>query len=179
LILVAKSHYIYDRIYFGADDILTYFADLAVRKELPTVEALRSIARTLVRRYASQEAHEQALSLTESRNAKSNMAIPFGKPFHPISRAPGVTASTSQTETIPESTEERPDVTVVIEDTVKVHVEKGGFDGDRVLANEILFLQDAGWWIEAASGVPEGDIGRVYEIMKVKTSRTSLNWTDI
>jgi hypothetical protein len=174
---LVKSDHIYDRIYFGADDILTYFADLAIRQELPSVDALRSIARTLVRRYASQEAHEQALSLTESRNAKSNMAIPFGKPFRPIeTQTPGLTTSTSETETARESTEERPNV--VIEDTVKVHVEKEGFDGDRVLANEILFLQDAGWWIEAASAVPEGDIGRVYEIMKVKTSRTSLNWTD-
>jgi hypothetical protein len=46
-------------------------------------------------------------------------------------------------------------------------VEKAGFDGDRVLANAILFLQDAGWWVEAAYAVPEGDIGRVWEIMKV------------
>jgi hypothetical protein len=49
------------------------------------------------------------------------------------------------------------------------HKEKDGFDGDRVLANAILFVQDAGWWIEAAYAVPEGDIGRIWEIMKVVT----------
>ena len=41
------------------------------------------------------------------------------------------------------------------------------FDGDRVLANSILFLQDFGWWTELAFAVPEGDIGRVFEILKV------------
>ncbi|KIJ89643.1 hypothetical protein K443DRAFT_154869, partial [Laccaria amethystina LaAM-08-1] len=41
------------------------------------------------------------------------------------------------------------------------------FDGDRVLANSILFLQDFGWWTEIAYAVPEGDIGRVFEILKI------------
>ncbi|KAF8054715.1 hypothetical protein FPV67DRAFT_1657784 [Lyophyllum atratum] len=52
------------------------------------------------------------------------------------------------------------------EEKNKVHVEAEGFDGDRVLANSILFLQDAGWWIEASYAIPEGGIGRAYEIMK-------------
>jgi hypothetical protein len=47
------------------------------------------------------------------------------------------------------------------------HVEDPHFTGDRVLANEILFLQDMGWWVIAAHAVPEGEIGRVWEIMKV------------
>lgn len=49
----------------------------------------------------------------------------------------------------------------------KTHIEKEGFDGDRVLANEVLFLQDHGWWTEAAYAVPEGDVGQLYEILKV------------
>ncbi|KAJ7920412.1 hypothetical protein B0H13DRAFT_1446442, partial [Mycena leptocephala] len=41
------------------------------------------------------------------------------------------------------------------------------FSGDRALANEVLFLQDMGWWVIAAHAVPEGEIGRVWEIMKI------------
>jgi hypothetical protein len=47
------------------------------------------------------------------------------------------------------------------------HVESAGFDGDRVLANEIVSLMEIGWWIEANYAIPEGDIGRVHEIFKV------------
>lgn len=47
------------------------------------------------------------------------------------------------------------------------HVEEPNFSGDRVLANEVLFLQDMGWWVIAAHAVPDGEMGRVWEIMKV------------
>lgn len=55
------------------------------------------------------------------------------------------------------------------ENVPKVHQEAEDFDGDRVLANSILFLQDFGWWIEISYAVPEGDIGRAFEILKVNT----------
>lgn len=51
----------------------------------------------------------------------------------------------------------------------KGHEEKKNFDGDRVLANSILFMREFGWWVEMAYAVPEGDIGRAYEIMKVRS----------
>ncbi|KAF9033045.1 hypothetical protein BDZ89DRAFT_1012477 [Hymenopellis radicata] len=41
-----------------------------------------------------------------------------------------------------------------------------GFDGDQVLANSILYLRDFGWWTEISYAVADGDIGRVYEILK-------------
>lgn len=49
----------------------------------------------------------------------------------------------------------------------KVHVKRPGFDGDHVLANEVLFLQDHGWWTEAAYAVLEGNVGQLYKILKV------------
>jgi len=59
------------------------------------------------------------------------------------------------------------------ESVPKVHQEAENFDGDRVLANSILFLQDFGWWIEISYAVPEGDIGRAFEILKVKFIQTA------
>ncbi|KAJ7715562.1 hypothetical protein B0H14DRAFT_3901555 [Mycena olivaceomarginata] len=40
-------------------------------------------------------------------------------------------------------------------------------DSDRVLRNSEIFLLDFGWWIEMAWSVSEGDIGRVWEIIKI------------
>jgi len=54
----------------------------------------------------------------------------------------------------------------------KVHKEVDGFDSDHVLANSILFLEDFGWWIEAAHAIPEGDVGRVNEILKVRCGKS-------
>jgi hypothetical protein len=48
-----------------------------------------------------------------------------------------------------------------------VHTEAADFSGDRTLANECLFLQDMGWWVIASHAVPDGEIGRLWEIMKV------------
>ncbi|KAJ7723591.1 hypothetical protein B0H14DRAFT_3519887 [Mycena olivaceomarginata] len=45
--------------------------------------------------------------------------------------------------------------------------ENPGFTGDRVLRNSEIFLLEFGWWIEMAWSVSEGDIGRVWEIIKI------------
>ncbi|KAJ7495706.1 hypothetical protein B0H11DRAFT_2002186 [Mycena galericulata] len=52
-------------------------------------------------------------------------------------------------------------------DGPKIHTEEAGFDGDRVFANAILFLMEFGWWIELNYATPEGDVGRVMEILKI------------
>ena len=41
------------------------------------------------------------------------------------------------------------------------HVEADDFDGDCVLANSFLFLEDFGWWIKATYVVPKGNMGCV------------------
>ncbi|KAJ7488761.1 hypothetical protein B0H11DRAFT_1860327 [Mycena galericulata] len=52
-------------------------------------------------------------------------------------------------------------------DGPKIHTEEAGFDGDRVFANAILFLMEFGWWVELNYVIPEGDVGRVMEILKI------------
>jgi hypothetical protein len=52
-------------------------------------------------------------------------------------------------------------------DGPKVRTEEPGFDGDRVASNAILFLMEFGWWVELNYAIPEGDVGRVLEILKV------------
>lgn len=87
------------------------------------------------------------------------MKVPFGPPQN---------ASSGRTlDMIGTDISESDPFALPTEHIPKVHQEADDFDGDRVLANSILFLQDFGWWIEVAYAVPEGDIGRVFEILKV------------
>jgi hypothetical protein len=173
------------RISFDAEDIIRYFNTLP---SLPTFESLLASARILVKRYASQQAHERALSKNESEEVDDTMKIPSGKLWvvPTLHRFTPETIDVTASDTMPAELAtddvdlvdlnqgEDPDsVHEAVADNDpddtegKVHIEKTNFDGDRVLANEALFLQDHGWWIEAAYAVPEGDVGRLYQILKV------------
>ena len=85
-------------------------------------------------------------------DAPEDMKVPIGLPF--------------TTQTAVHISEGDPPIPPT-EDLPNVHQEASNFDGDYVLANSILFLQDFGWWNEIAYAIPEGDIGRVFEILKV------------
>lgn len=43
------------------------------------------------------------------------------------------------------------------------HTEATNFSSDRSLANEILFLQDMGWWLVEVHAVPDSEIGHRME----------------
>ncbi|KAJ7738991.1 hypothetical protein B0H16DRAFT_1424719 [Mycena metata] len=138
------------RISFGADDIIEYFAKPA--QSLPDLDGLLVMARKLVKRYASDQAYSQALDKEWADSAHADMKIPLGTTWVP----PADVHSDSDDGT-PKKTKKRP----------SVHIEAEDFTGDRVLANEILFLRDMGWWVIASDAVPDGEIGRVWEIMKI------------
>ena len=126
---------------------------------MPSLETLLTQADVLVKCYASQDAYEQALSHTESKDAPDHMKVPFGSPI--------IATSSSDMET---GSQQSDLPALPIEDVPKVHQEADEFDGDRVLANSILFLQDFGWWTEMSYAIPEGDIGRAFEILKVRSA---------
>ena len=122
-------------------------------------------------RYASQEAYEQALSTADSTNAPALLKVKFGQSStSPNSGSPDVTSSHVDSEGVTQANESLEEVNpppLPTENMPNVHEEAANYDGDRVLANSILFLQDFGLWTEIAYAVPEGDIGRAFEIMKV------------
>ena len=155
------------RVFLNAkSDLLSHFAGLTKNKELPTLVALLLQAAILVDRYASQDAYEQALSKAESTDAPEPMKVEFGSSW---------TSSTDSVSSLPAVLLDTQDHTnappLPNENLPKVHQESNKFDGDRVLANSILFLQDFGWWMELAYAIPEGDIGRAFEILKVNNFR--------
>ena len=108
-----------------------------------------------MRCYAFQNAYEQALSRTHSLNAPADMKVPAGTHWSPPVLSSSYRGNELAAKVDPPN-REKPS-----------HVEADNFDGDQVLANSVLFLEDFGWWIEAAYVIPEGDMGRVNEILKV------------
>lgn len=94
----------------------------------------------------SLDAFELVLSAEANELASVSLRFPLGNPYS----CPATSSST------PDS-------------TPTAHEEKEGFGtGDRFLANSILFKTIYSWWIEASYVIPEGDIGQVWEVMKVK-----------
>ncbi|KAJ7105862.1 hypothetical protein C8R44DRAFT_715216 [Mycena epipterygia] len=137
------------RIWFDAEDIIEHFAK--PMRNPPDIHGLLKAARILVRRYASQQAYTQALNQDFADSANVDMKIPLGTPWvSPEKYFPN-------RRMVVKRRKKRP----------SVHVEADDFMGDRVMANEVLFLQDMGWWVLASDAVPDGEIGRVWEIMKI------------
>ncbi|KAJ7113608.1 hypothetical protein C8R44DRAFT_881891 [Mycena epipterygia] len=172
------------RISFGAEDIIEHFEK--PMHNPPDLHGLWATARKLVQRYASQKAYAQALDKDFVDTAHADMKIPLGTPW-----VDPVAASQTQhdDEAGGEQDEEEEADQIIMDDHGEeeeivsesedggkqkkkkkhrgVHVEAADFTGDRVAANEVLFLQDMGWWVIAAHAVPDGEIGRVWEILKI------------
>ncbi|KAJ6601765.1 hypothetical protein DFH09DRAFT_900277, partial [Mycena vulgaris] len=140
------------RIFFEADDLEDHLRNLVISKDVPDLSTLLGSAMVLVDRYATQSAIQRCLSASDSTDPE----LPN------ISDIPDLTDIVDS-----EAPVDPPVQPKVPEDAPTVHQEKPGFTGDRVLRNSEIFLQDFGWWIEFAHAVPEGDIGRVWEIMKI------------
>ncbi|KAJ6532184.1 hypothetical protein DFH09DRAFT_933468 [Mycena vulgaris] len=143
------------RLYYNTDNLYDYIEGLAATNQLPTLESILEDARILCERYTSQAAILRSLSAATSTSSEQGNKVPEGSPW--VAPFQSATATTSGA---------RP-TTQTADDAPKIHQELPDFDGDRVLRNSEIFLTDFGWWIEFAHAVPEGDIGRVWEIMKL------------
>ncbi|KAJ7731018.1 hypothetical protein B0H16DRAFT_1893426 [Mycena metata] len=150
--------------------------------QLPTLDTLLANAATLVDRYASLAAPQHALDAAESTNPDHINPVPVGSPWVPL-RTPATQSPPVQNAPPPvqmDAADTMPDLVDIQEPSdvphtaapeteaaPKCHEELPGFTGDRVLRNSELFMMDFGWFLELITAVPEGDIGRVWEIMKI------------
>ncbi|KAJ7023352.1 hypothetical protein C8F04DRAFT_1048051 [Mycena alexandri] len=160
------------RIHLKTDDLHDYFHDLAQKKKLPTLDDLMCDAMQLYDRYATQGAIRSSFSAAEATHPDRFNKVPVGSPW----TAPTSTSDNTRSPEPdlpglvdifePDTPTADPSPSKKSDEAPTVHTEKEGFTGDRVLRNSQIFLQDFGWWIEFAHAVPEGDIGRVWEIMK-------------
>ncbi|KAJ7025244.1 hypothetical protein C8F04DRAFT_921804, partial [Mycena alexandri] len=131
-------------------DLLEHVDELAAHDALPTLEDLLGHARVLRECYATQGAYERSLDKSEHDDASQTENFPEGLTWTPPCA--------------PEALIIEPDKPL---NGPQPHKEPPGFDGDRVLSNSIIFLREFGWWIEMNYAIPEGDVGRLLEIMKI------------
>ncbi|KAJ7167104.1 hypothetical protein C8R46DRAFT_1163398 [Mycena filopes] len=158
-------------------DLLEHFDELAASDALPTLEDLLEHATTLRARYASHAAYERSLDKSEHDDTPSSWKTPDGSPWTapcapetPIPDTdvdmPGLADIIDEPE-VPHPTAELSKKSAADGEGPKTHTELPGFDGDRVLGNSILFLMEFGWWVEMNYAIPEGDVGRLFEILKI------------
>ncbi|KAJ7687731.1 hypothetical protein B0H17DRAFT_1160422 [Mycena rosella] len=162
------------RISFGVGDLIEHFAK--PMSNPPDLQLLWGMARKL-------KAYTQAVNKDFFDSARPDMKVPLGTPW--VAPAAGSGAANDDEEgaeeedidavALDDAGEDQEGLSELEEDgrkrkkkkTSAIHVEEDGFEGDRVIANEALFLQDMGWWIIAHHAVPEGEIGAVWEILKI------------
>ncbi|KAJ3530077.1 hypothetical protein NM688_g7762 [Phlebia brevispora] len=137
------------QIFFGCVDLVEYFAALEASNALPTLDALSDMARALYFRYSSRQAYLRALrgDLNEDWGVQSGSTWTPPHQCHRASDKPKARTSKLKGYTA-EALEE-------------------DFKGDQALAHSILFMHDTIISREIALAVPEGDIGHVYEELKV------------
>jgi hypothetical protein len=130
-----------------------YFDNLEAEDKLPTIDDLLAAGQTIYTKYFSQQAYERSLDKERYDNELSDRKAPPGKVW---------TQQTTSNVEILHSGDNIPS-----DDAPTAHTEVAGFLGDRVLANSILFKFEFVLWLEMAYAIPEGDIGRAFEILKV------------
>ncbi|KAJ7776977.1 hypothetical protein DFH07DRAFT_865690 [Mycena maculata] len=163
------------RLFFGVDNLLQYLDDLATSNRLPTLEALLENASLLTDRYVSQAATEHALDTREATSNEYDNQVPEGSPWVPKRSVAQPDPTTDDEDTMPGLVEiedpappvDAPEEEKEKDEGPKHHQEIPGFTGDRVLRNSEIFMMEFGWWVEMALAVAEGDIGRVWEILKI------------
>ncbi|KAJ7250957.1 hypothetical protein C8J57DRAFT_1666793 [Mycena rebaudengoi] len=135
--------------------------------------------------FHNRAALRHSLSTEQATHPDRDNRIPEGSPWIPPLATSATASATSESEAAQLDIDTQADIPDLVDitdtpigppaqapkakanaDAPKVHEEASDFTGDRVLRNSQIFMQEFGWWIEFAHSVPEGDIGRVWEIMK-------------
>ncbi|THU92216.1 hypothetical protein K435DRAFT_840650 [Dendrothele bispora CBS 962.96] len=135
------------RIILNVDDLSTHFQMLANDGNLPTLDELLSKADILIQQYVSIGAYERVQSVQHQRELKrAELKVKVGSEW------------VLQSVSLP-SREQTADISSV--------KDPENFDGDRSLANSILFKAQFGSWLLLEYAIKDGDIGRVLEQLKI------------
>ncbi|THU78559.1 hypothetical protein K435DRAFT_588157, partial [Dendrothele bispora CBS 962.96] len=129
------------------EDMFAHFEQQGKNNNLPDFDDLMAKAVRITSRWVSLESVAQALSSNTS-SLPDDITFPLGDPYQFHATDNGGVNENPKFDLFKESKD---------------------FEGDHVLANSILFKWEYSLWLELAYAVPEGDIGRVWEIMKIWT----------
>ncbi|KAJ7878115.1 hypothetical protein B0H14DRAFT_2567380 [Mycena olivaceomarginata] len=131
-------------------DLRDFFNDPKTPNPFPDFDFLLGRAGMLVDKYATQSAIQASLTLKDSTDRNRKNQVQVGSAW-----TADTTATTNDSEPPGLSEIEEPDTprnasvplpSKAPDDAPRVHEEKEGFTGDRVLRNSQIFMQDLGWW---------------------------------
>ncbi|KAJ3864856.1 hypothetical protein EV359DRAFT_40092 [Lentinula novae-zelandiae] len=134
------------RIHLKTDDLQVYFENLKNNAHLPTFDELLRTSAALVQKYGTMRAYRQVL--TSEYHSKSPTTIKIDAD------------STWYSPTVTNSSDEHS-----MDNTSPKDCDK--FDGDRCLANSILFKFQFGTWMFLDYAIRDGDIGIVMRLLKI------------
>lgn len=178
-ICLRYSHQYSHRLHFGFTDLYDGFKKLAADKNLPDIEDLEGISLKLYRVYSSPRAVVSAMCpANDQPKSKWELAVPLGTPWVPLlaqnsgehpSLAPSSQLSGSKKRKHSANATAPPPPPLDSESVPSLAATSSApkFTGDRVLAQSIAFMRDSLIAREFTYAMAEGDVGRMYEALKV------------
>jgi hypothetical protein len=123
------------------------------------------LARSLYQNYSTTRAVHRALNTTPGQTNDWSDFVPLGSPWSPPPINHTSVGNTTKSRRKQSTQTKRANASTA--NTTKSI--SPPFEGDRTLAKSITVMRDLIWQRELAYAVAEGDVGRVYEILKVWT----------
>ncbi|THH16899.1 hypothetical protein EUX98_g9229 [Antrodiella citrinella] len=179
--------------HLNTSDLGPHFASLLVTNTLPTLTELRTIAEVLYMRYSTTTAYNLALqdqaqfkdhpcvapkAPNLNHPAATRAVSPPSPSSEPMDIEPDRVPAESKLDLMdvdtgpgPERVEAIPNPAVLPEATATSastsESTPSSFKGDWPLANSIILMRDGIWFLEVCRAVALGDVGRVWEVLKV------------
>ncbi|THU94700.1 hypothetical protein K435DRAFT_860245 [Dendrothele bispora CBS 962.96] len=150
------------RVHYSCSEIRKHMKKLKSKKRLPSLDELFLIGEVIYDKYFTQQSYERAINQQRHHSSPDNLKFLNGSPWtqHPIKSSP------TTDNVVPNSSNDNHNIPEL--DAPTAYVEGDNFTRDHVLANSILFKSEFVLWLEMAYTIPEGDIGRAFEILKVR-----------
>ena len=166
--------------------MFVHFTELAEHKSLPTLQELEAIALKLYRAYATSRGYERAMHAQSGYDAKTSQSnpstsmpkkplssweatVPLGRPWVPSpGSAPEIPLAEGINSVRPTAGPSHTSSKHAGQPLPPMAQNPDHLDGDRVLGQSIVFIRDAIRLCEFVYATAEGDVGRVYEVLKVR-----------
>jgi hypothetical protein len=149
-------------VHFNTPDIFEYFAVLGRLNKLPSFEDLEIAAKALFETYMGSAARYQAGMDARDEATEWAARAPLGTPWNPIP-----TPSTQPTKKKARKTTSTKIPPKKSAKSKAVPLQPPSFFGDQALFDTGTFMYDAMISREVAAAAAQGDVGRVWEGMKV------------
>ncbi|KAJ7779878.1 hypothetical protein B0H16DRAFT_1830349, partial [Mycena metata] len=146
-------------VHFGTEDIFEYFAALGRIDKLPPFEELEEAAKKLFETYVASGARFQVGLDARDAATEWTARAPIGTVWDPLPPSSNSAQTKRKSKKVPSPK--------IPKRTVKKAPLPPPFFGDQVLFDTGTFMHDAMVFREAAAATAQGDVGRVWEALKI------------